>query len=72
MSDKPSPIPLKSKLFFFALLIIMFFIYRYPFSIQKGPYSIHMWRQACDLTWTKEIVEQIAKEDSVFKTITKP
>jgi hypothetical protein len=58
MSDKASPIPLKPKLFFLALLIIMFFVYRYPFSIQKGPYSIHAWRQACDLTWTKNYLEE--------------
>jgi hypothetical protein len=36
----------------------MFFAYRYPFSIQKGPYSIHAWRQACDLTWTKNYLEE--------------
>lgn len=36
----------------------MFFVYRYPHSIQKGPYSIHMWRQACDLSWTKNYLEE--------------
>jgi hypothetical protein len=49
---------MKSRLIFFALLIVMFFIYRYPHSIQKGPYSIHAWRQACDLTWAKNYLEE--------------
>jgi hypothetical protein len=58
MATESSPIPLRPKLIFFALLVVMFFVYRYPHSIQKGPYSIHAWRQACDLTWTKNYLEE--------------
>ena len=31
---------------FLGLLIVMFFVYRYPYSIRKGPFSIHYWRQS--------------------------
>ena len=58
MTAKSGHIPLKTRLLFLAMLVIMFFLYRYPYSIQKGPYSIHMWRQACDLTWTKNYLEE--------------
>jgi len=58
MTSKSEHIPLKTRLIFLALLVIMFFLYRYPYSIQKGPYSIHMWRQACDLSWTKSYLEE--------------
>jgi hypothetical protein len=58
MTAKASPIPLNSRLLLLALLIILFFVYRYPYSMQKGPYSIHMWRQACGLSWTKNYLEE--------------
>lgn len=58
MPAKANSIPLKSRLIFLAILILMFFIYGYQHSIQKGPYSIHMWRQACDLSWTKNYLEE--------------
>lgn len=58
MTAKSGHIPLKTRLLFLAMLVIMFFLYRYPYSIRKGPYSIHMWRQACDLTWTKNYLEE--------------
>ena len=34
------------QLIFLAFLLFLFMAYRYPHSIQKGPQSIHMWRQA--------------------------
>lgn len=58
MTAPTGPIPLKSKLIFFGLLIVMFFVYRYDYSIQKGPYSIHMWRQTDCLSWTKNYLEE--------------
>jgi len=58
MTPQAGPIPLKSRLLFFALLVIMFFVYRYPYSMQKGPYSIHMWRQTDCLSWTKNYLEE--------------
>ncbi len=51
-------LPVKSKLLFLALLVIMFFVYRYPYSIRKGPYSIHMWRQSDCLSIAKNYLEE--------------
>ena len=50
-------ISVKSRIIFICFLAILFFAYRYPFSIQKGPYSIHMWRQADCLSITKNYLE---------------
>jgi len=50
-------IPVKSRIIFLGLLTILFFAYRYPDSIQKGPYSMHMWRQADCLSFAKNYLE---------------
>lgn len=52
-----APIPNKSKYIFLGLLVLMFFAYRYPYSIQKGAYSIHMYRQSDCLSWAKNYLE---------------
>jgi hypothetical protein len=52
----------RSDLIFLALLIVMFFVYRYPYSIQKGPDSIHYWRQSSGLS----IALNYEKEDVGF------
>ncbi len=52
----------KSNLVFIGLLIVMFFVYRYPHSIQKGPFSIHYWRQSSGLS----IALNYEKEDIGF------
>ena len=58
MTPQADPIPIKTRLLFLALLVIMFFLYRYPHSMQKGPYSFHMWRQTDCLSWTKNYLEE--------------
>ena len=57
MTPLPSPIPNRTKFLFLGFLVILFFAYRYPYSIQKGPYSIHMWRQSDCLSWAKNYLE---------------
>ena len=57
MTVTTAPIPSKSKFIFLGLLVVMFFAYRYPYSIQKGPYATHMWRQSDCLSWAKNYLE---------------
>lgn len=52
----------RAGLIFLALLIAMFFVYRYPYSIQKGPFSIHYWRQSNGTS----LALNYAKEDIGF------
>lgn len=48
----------KLSLVFISFLVFLFFAYRYPFSIQKGPISIHMWRQADCYSLTLNYLEE--------------
>lgn len=57
MNSISPKISVKSRILFLSFLAILFFAYRYPNSIVKGPCSMHMWRQADCLSITKNYLE---------------